>query len=136
MYHSYCHCEGAAAPSRAGCRATEAISRSSAKQPAQGIPPALAGDCFASCGQSIALPLHTARNDRGGGKDAEEAAPALAGDCFASCGQSIALPLHTARNDRGGGKDAEEAAPALAGDCFASCGQSIALPLHTARNDR
>ncbi len=43
----------------------------------------LAGDCFAARGQSVALPLRSARNDMRKG----------CGDGVAARGQSVALPL-------------------------------------------
>lgn len=63
-----CHCEGATAPSRAGCRATEAISRSSAKQPAQRIPPALAGDYVAAWGRALRCPFTRLAMTEGGAR--------------------------------------------------------------------
>ncbi|OAN45175.1 hypothetical protein A6A03_15320 [Chloroflexus islandicus] len=52
-----CHCEGAQPPKQ---------SPASAKVTTERDYPALAGDCFAARGQSIALALRAARNNRRG----------------------------------------------------------------------
>ncbi len=90
-----CHCEGVAASSSAGA-ARPKQSPASARADAEGIAPALAGDCCAMA-PTLALPrwgreslCHCAgaqppkQSPASARADAEGIAPTLAGDCFAA----------------------------------------------------